>query len=761
MSGGRDTRGIEPYDAPAGGWDALAAAGRIVREQGAPGTSTRALLKTNQPDGFDCPGCAWPDPSHTSSFEFCENGAKAVAWETTSRTVGAEFFAAHTVTQLRERSDHWLESQGRIACPLRYDAASDRYLPVSWDEAFATLAGHLLRLPSPHAAAFYTSGRTSNEAAFLYQLFAREYGTNNLPDCSNLCHEATSIGLPESIGVGKGTVQLADFDCTDLILSFGHNPGTNHPRMLATLRAAAKRGVPLLVFNPLRERGLERFRSPQDPQEMLTGGSTGLATHYYQPRIGSDTQVLQGLMKRLLELDEAGGHEGIAAHSGGAAAPIDHGFIAAHTSGFEALRAQLQALGWADLHAQTGLAAAEFDLAARLYAAAPSAIIAYGMGITQHAHGTQNVQQLANLLLLRGNLGRPGAGICPVRGHSNVQGDRTVGINERPPAALLDRLQAVFGFEPPRGHGCSVVECIGRIRDGEVRVLVSLGGNFAVAAPDPQVTFAAMGRLDLVVGVHTKLNRSHLLHGGEALILPALARSDLDVRAGGIQSVTVEDSMSRVHASRGFKRAPSAQVRSEPAIVAGIAAAALPRSRVPWSDLAQDYDRIRALIEQVIPGFERFNERIRDPGGFHLPNPAAQRQWLTATGRAQFLPAHRAALVSTAALPLRLTTIRSHDQYNTTVYGLDDRYRGIRGRRDVVFMHADDMAERGLAAGDALLLRSESRVAAGFVAVPYPISRGSCAAYFPEASVLVALEDFDPRSRTPAYKSVPVQVERA
>ena len=749
----RDTTGIEPYDAPAGGWDALAAAGRIVREQGAPGTSARALLKTNQPDGFDCPGCAWPDPAHTSSFEFCENGAKAVAWETTSRTIDAEFFAAHTVAELRRRSDHWLESQGRLACPLRYDAASDRYLPVSWDEAFATAAAHLNGLPSPHAAAFYTSGRTSNEAAFLYQLFARQFGTNNLPDCSNLCHEATSIGLPESIGVGKGTVQLADFDRTDLILSFGHNPGTNHPRMLATLRAAAKRGVPLLVFNPLRERGLERFRSPQDPQEMLTGGSTELATHYFQSRIGSDTQVLQGLMKRLLELEEA--------RAAGAPPVIDREFVAAHTTGFEALRAQLRTLPWPALYAATGLTAEEFDRAAQLYAAAPTAIIAYGMGITQHAHGTQNVQQLANLLLLRGNVGRPGAGICPVRGHSNVQGDRTVGINERPPAELLDRLQAVFGFEPPREPGCTVVECIGRIRDGAVRVLVSLGGNFAVAAPDPQATHAALRRLDLVVGVHTKLNRSHLLHGREALILPALARSDLDVQAAGIQSVTVEDSMSRVHASRGFKSAPSPLVRSEPAIVAGLAAATLPRSRVPSLELVQDYDRIRALVEQVIPGFERYNARVREPGGFHLPNAAAQRDWRTPDRRARFITAQREAPANSAARPLRLTTIRSHDQYNTTVYGLDDRYRGIRGRRDVLFMHADDMAERGLATGDPLRMVGESRVATGFVAVAYPIARGSCAAYFPEASVLVALEDFDPQSRTPSYKSVPVQVEPA
>ncbi len=746
------TRDFEPYDAPAGGWDALASAGRIVREQGAPTTSTRALLKANQPDGFDCPGCAWPDPKHTSSFEFCENGAKAVAWETTSRIVTAEFFAQHTLAELRAQSDHWLESQGRLSCPLRYDAATDRYQPISWDAAFEQIGTTLRALPSPHAAAFYTSGRTSNEAAFLYQLFVREFGTNNLPDCSNLCHEATSVGLPQSIGVGKGTVQLADFDQTDLILSFGHNPGTNHPRMLTTLRAAAKRGVPLLVFNPLRERGLERFRSPQDPAEMLTGTSTELATHYFQPRIGSDTQVLQGLTKRLLELE--------AARPAGAPPVVDHAFLAEHTHGFDSLRQQIEALDWADLIAATGLTREEFDTAASLYAAARAAIVAYGMGITQHAHGTQNVQQIANLLLLRGNIGRPGAGICPVRGHSNVQGDRTVGINERPPPAFLDRLESVFGFAPPREPGVSVVECIEQIRDGRIRVLVALGGNVAVAAPDPVATHSAMQKLDLVVGIHTKLNRSHLLHGRDALILPALARSDLDVQGGTVQSVTVEDSMSMVHASRGFNRPPSAEVRSEPAIVAGIAAASLPTSRVRWLELVDDYDRIRTLIEATVPDFERYNERIRAPGGFHLPNAAARRHWKTPSGRAELRLAETGTRLHVAARPLLLTTIRSHDQYNTTIYGMNDRYRGVRGRRDVVFMNALDMAERGLLTGDAIRLVAAARSTEGFVAVEYPVSRGSCAAYFPEASVLIALEDFDPHSRTPAYKSVPIEVVR-
>ncbi|MET0499044.1 MAG: FdhF/YdeP family oxidoreductase [Steroidobacteraceae bacterium] len=731
---------LRPYHGPAGGWDALAATGRIVRDQGAPATSTHALLKANQPNGFDCPGCAWPDPKHTSSFEFCENGAKAVAWETTSRIVDADFFARYSVTQLLGQSDYWLESQGRLARPMRYDASTDRYVPIEWQAAFDLIGSHLRALPGPDHAAFYTSGRTSNEAAFLYQLLAREYGTNNLPDCSNLCHEATSVGLPRSIGVGKGTVQLADFEVTELILSFGHNPGTNHPRMLSTLRDAAKRGVPIVVFNPLRERGLERFRSPQHALEML-GGGTDLASHYLQPKIGSDSYVLQGLMKCLLEIDS-----------------IDREFIAEHTAGFDALVAQLGEIEWDTIIERSGLTRAEYDTVAQLYARSKATIVAYGMGITQHAHGTQNVQQIANLLLLKGNIGKPGAGVCPVRGHSNVQGDRTMGINERPTVALLDRIQQVFGFSPPRENGCSVVECIDRIDRDDIRVLISMGGNFAVAAPDPQRTHAAMSKLALTVGVHTKLNRSHLLHKGDALILPALARSDLDVQASGVQSVSVEDSMSMVHASSGFKPPPSALVRSEPFIVAGIAAATLPASRIPWLELAADYRKIRNLVAQVIPGFDDFNERLRTPGGFNLRNAAAQREWLTPTRRAQFQLASLHTGANPAEYPLMLTTIRSHDQYNTTIYGMNDRYRGVHGRRDVVFMNAQDMEERGLKTGDAIELVGMYRSLRNFVAFAYSIARGSCAAYFPEANGLIALESFDKDSHTPAYKSVPVQV---
>ena len=735
---------------PAGGWDALAAVGRALREQGAVVTA-RALLKTNQPDGFDCPGCAWPDPNPASALEFCENGAKAVAWEATLKTVGPEFFAAHPVSWLRQQTDHWLEAQGRLTHPLRYNGASDHYEPVTWEEAFARIGAALGALPTPDAAAFYTSGRTSNEAAFLYQLFVREYGTNNLPDCSNLCHEASSIGLPRSIGVGKGTVTLADFAATDCVISLGHNPGSNHPRMLGTLRELARRGVPIMVFNPMRERGVERFRSPKHFGEMLTGGGTDLATHYFQPRVGSDHLVLQGLMKRLLELDAAG--------------PIlDMTFIGEHTSGLDDLTAQLKSLVWAEICATTGLAREEFDIAADVYARARSAIVAYGMGITQHLHGTGTVQQIANLLLLRGNIGRPGAGICPVRGHSNVQGDRTVGINERPPPEFLDRLEAATGIRAPRRHGVTVVECIEAIRRGEIRALVALGGNFAVAAPDPAVTHAALGQLDLAVGIHTKLNRSHLLPGREALILPCLGRSDIDLQAAGAQSVTVEDSMSMVHASRGFRTPVSRELRSEPAIVAGIARATLPASRVSWSWLVEDYGRIRELIEKVVPGFDDYNARIRVPGGFHLPNSAAERRWLTPGGKARFIVFAAATAPAPPGFPLRLTTVRSHDQYNTTIYGMNDRYRGISGRRDVVFMNAEDLAALGMTDGARIDVLASGpggslRRLPGYTAVAYPVARGSCAAYYPEATPLITLDSRDPMSFTPAYKSVWVRVE--
>jgi molybdopterin-dependent oxidoreductase alpha subunit len=519
--------------------------------------------------------------------------------------------------------------------------------------------------------------------------------------------------------------------------------------MLSTLRETSLRGVPLVVLNPLRERGLEAFRSPQHVKEMLTGDSTKLATHYLQPKVGSDPYVLQGLMKRLFELERAGDHSA-----------LDRQFISQHTEGLDLLEAQLADLEWTTITSRSGLSFDEIDLVAQLYARSSATIVAYGMGVTQHAHGTQNVQQIANLLLLRGNIGKPGAGICPLRGHSNVQGDRTMGIDERPSPALLDRIAAECGFAPPRAPGCSVIECIELIQRDQVRVLISMGGNFAVAAPDPVATHAAMGKLALTVGIHTKLNRSHLLHSGDALILPALARSDIDQQPSGLQSVTVEDSMSMVHASRGFKPPPSREVRSEPAIVAGMAAAVLTKSKIAWLELAADYDRVRDLVARVIPGFEGFNERVKTPGGLQLHNAAANRQWNTPSGRARFLPMTRYPEQAHSSLPLILSTIRSHDQYNTTIYGMNDRYRGVHGRRDVVFMNAEDMYTRGLRTGDAIRISTHARTLKGFVAMEYAIARGSCAAYFPEANGLVALDAFDAQSHTPAFKSVAVEVLR-
>ncbi len=510
----------------------------------------------NQPDGFDCPGCAWPDPRHTSSFEFCENGAKAVSFELTSRRVGREFFAAHTVTELAAHSDYWLEEQGRLTEPLRYDAATDHYLPVSWEDAFALVARHLQALESPDEAEFYTSGRTSNEAAFLYQLFARRFGTNNFPDCSNMCHEATSVGLPQSIGIGKGTVLLEDFDSTDAIFVAGQNPGTNSPRMMTALRNASRRGVPIVAINPLRERALERFAAPQDPIEMTTLSSTRIASEYCQVGVGGDVALLKGVMKCVLDAHEASVRDG-------GPPVLDLAFIERHTLGLDALTADIRATAWEDILRVSGVTRAQIEKIAHIYMQAKSAIFCYGMGLTQHRCGTGVVQQVANLLLLRGNFGRPGAGICPVRGHSNVQGDRTVGIDEKPSAQLLQQIEKVFGFRPPQHHGHAVVDTLQAMMDGRAKVFIGLGGNFAAATPDTRLTQAAMRRLRLTVGINTKLNRGHIVHGQEALILPCLARSDLDEQASGLQSVTVEDSMSMVHASGGLVAAkPRPQVRS-------------------------------------------------------------------------------------------------------------------------------------------------------------------------------------------------------
>lgn len=761
----KDVPGIGEYGGPAGGWGALQAVAKALRGEMST-ARTAIMMRVNQPEGFDCPGCAWPDPREGSSFEFCENGAKAVSWEATNKRVTPEFFARHSVSELWQREDFNLEWEGRLTHPMAYNPETDHYEPVSWEEAFRRIGEGLRALPDPNMAEFYASGRASNEAAFLYQLFVREYGTNNFPDCSNMCHEATSVGLPQAIGVGKGTVTLEDFDHCDAIFSFGHNPGTNHPRMLATLRAASLRGAPIVVFNPLKERSLERFKSPQHAFEMTIGKAVPIASHYYQLKIGGDAAALKGIMKALLAMDAAQRAQG-----GGSL--LDQDFIAGHTLGFAELAADLDATSWDEIEQVAGLTRAKLEEAAAIYAKAKRVIVCYGMGITQHRHGTGNVQQLMNLLLLRGNIGREGAGICPLRGHSNVQGDRTVGITEVPSQGFLDSLERVFGIRAPRAKGHGAVEAIEAMHEGRAKALVCLGGNLPLAMPDPQVCFEAMRRLDLSVHIATKLNRSHLMVCKNTFLLPCLGRTELDVQASGPQSVTVEDSMSMVHASRGTLPPASPLLKSEPAIVAGIARATLPESKIDWDGFIADYDRIRDAIEAVFPDFDDYNERVRVPRGFRLDSPAGRREWRTPSGKAHFIvfdsQDQRPLARPDAHDVLVLATVRSHDQYNTTIYGKNDRYRGVTGRRDVIFVNEADLAERGLEHGDLVDIEavaahdnaSEPRIVRNFVAVAFDIARGSVAAYYPEANGLVALANFDRRSGTPSYKSVPVVLRRA
>lgn len=755
--------GIEQYDQPAGGWGALKAVAKTLAHQQIVAQGTMTLLKANQPEGFDCPGCAWPDPKHTSSFEFCENGAKAITWESTAKRSGPEFFEQHSVSELWEWTDHNLEDAGRLTVPMRYNAETDRYEQIDWNDAFSLIAQELNKLDSPDEAEFYTSGRASNEAAFLYQLFVRAYGTNNFPDCSNMCHEATSVGLPKSIGVGKGTVTLEDFDHADAIFSFGHNPGTNHPRMMTTLHNAARRGVPIVVFNPLKERALERFAAPQDPVEMVTLSSTQIASAYHQVRTGGDLAALKGIMKAVFDMDAeslAAGGEGV----------LDRAFIAEHTAGFEALHTDIDNTSWETICSVSGLTKEALESVARIYANASNVIICYGMGITQHAKGTGNVQQIANLLMLRGNMGREGAGIAPIRGHSNVQGDRTVGITEIPNKALLDGMERAFGFRPSGEKGHNAIESIEAIAAGKSKALICLGGNLAVAMSDPGVTFAGMRKLDLAVHIATKLNRSHLLTARTSIILPCLGRTDLDTQASGPQAVTVEDSMSMVHASRGFLNPPGELLKSEPAIIAGIARATLGnRHGIDWDWLIADYDRIRDKIEEVFPDFRDFNRRVRVRGGFRLDVAASFRRWNTQSGKANFLISAGLDEDPRIGNPdaLVLTTIRSHDQYNTTIYGMDDRYRGVFGRRDVIFMNKDDLATRGLKDGDRIDIHglvaddTGKHLVQGFTAIAYDIPRGSAAGYYPEMNAVVALSHYDRLSGTPSYKGVPVTVTAA
>jgi molybdopterin-dependent oxidoreductase alpha subunit len=754
---------IEVYPHAAGGWGALKSVAKQLIRQRIAAKGARTLLSANQPDGFDCPGCAWPDRDHTSTFEFCENGVKAVASEATAKRATPEVIASRTVAEWACASDFELEDQGRLTQALVYNAATDRYEAIAWEAAFSLIAQELNALDHPDQALFYTSGRTSNEAAFLYQLFVREFGTNNFPDCSNMCHEPSGVALKPTIGVGKGTVTLADFEVADAIFIFGQNPGTNHPRMLGELRAAAKRGARIVSFNPLRERGLERFANPQNALEMATGGSTAISSHYFQVRIGGDFAAVKGLCKRLLELDDA-------AMAEGGARVLDVAFIDEHTTGFEALAASLRDESWDALEAESGLTHRELCIAADVYAQARSAIICWGMGITQHQHSVKTIQMLLNLLLLRGNLGRPGAGACPVRGHSNVQGDRTMGIDEKPSLEFLDRLQKVFGFDPPRTHGLNTVDSIAAMHSSRAQVFFGMGGNFAAATPDTATTWAGLRQCALTVHVATKFNRSHVVHGKQALILPCLGRTEIDTQASGPQSVSVEDSMSMVHLSAGLNAPASEHLLSEPMIVARLAQATLPRSKVPWAWLLEDYNRIRDKIEAVFDDFHGFNTRVAEPGGFRLRNTASERVWKTASGKAQFrahaLPqgdqqqSARAAAAK-GVVVMTLATVRSHDQYNTTIYGWDDRYRGVYGQRRVVFMNEADMQAQGFKAGDlvhiqSVFAREAPRQVDGFLLVAYDIPRGCLASYYPETNALLPLSSVADGAGTPTSKAIPV-----
>ncbi|MFB6567757.1 FdhF/YdeP family oxidoreductase [Streptomyces noursei] len=733
------------------GIPAITHALKISQQQMGVRRTALTLLRVNQKNGFDCPGCAWPEGDKRHAAEFCENGAKAVAEEATLRRVTPDFFAAHPVADLATRSGYWLGQQGRLTHPMYLPEGAERYEPVTWERAFDLIAEELTALDSPDEAVFYTSGRTSNEAAFLYQLFAREFGTNNLPDCSNMCHESSGSALTDTLGVGKGSVLLEDLYKADLIIVAGQNPGTNHPRMLSALEKAKAGGAKIISINPLPEAGLERFKNPQTPRG-LAGGGTALTDLFLQVRLGGDQALFRALNRRILETDGA----------------LDEDFLREHTHGFAEFAALARAGEDADdtLRA-TGLTHDEIERALAMVLASERTIVCWAMGLTQHKHSVPTIQEVVNFLLLRGNIGRPGAGVCPVRGHSNVQGDRTMGIFERPAPAFLDALEEEFGFAPPREHGYDVVRAIRALRDGHAKVFFAMGGNFVSATPDTDVTEAAVRRARLTVHVSTKLNRSHAVTGARALILPTLGRTERDRQASGDQFVTVEDSMGMVHASRGRLEPAGPRLLSEPAIVARLARRVLgDRSSTPWEDFEQDYATIRDRIARVIPGFEDFNAKVAHPGGFALPHaPRDSRSFPTATGKANFT----AAPVEFPTAPegrLLLQTLRSHDQYNTTIYGLDDRYRGIKNGRRVVLVNPDDADRLGFADGAYADLVSEwtdgsERRAPGFRVVHYPTARGCAAAYYPETNVLVPLDHTADTSNTPASKSVVVRLEAA
>jgi molybdopterin-dependent oxidoreductase alpha subunit len=731
---------------------------RGLQSMGAARTAA-ALARLNQRHGFDCPGCAWPEEHGGRKLaEFCENGAKAVAEEATKRVVTPEFFARHSIADLEGRPEYWLSQQGRLTHPVVLRQGDDRYRPIGWEDAYRLIADELRALGDPNEALFYTSGRTSNEAAFLYQLLVRSFGTNNLPDCSNMCHESSGTALTETIGIGKGSVTVEDMIVADLIVIAGQNPGTNHPRMLSVLEKAKANGAKIIAVNPLPEAGLIRFKDPQKVQGVV-GHGVSIADEFVQIRLGGDMALFAGLGRLLLEADDA--------------APgtvLDRDFIAAHCAGFDEYQARTRSVDIATVLAATGIDRAQLDLVAQMMMASQRTIVCWAMGLTQHRHAVPTISEVSNLLLMRGMIGKPGAGLCPVRGHSNVQGDRTMGIWEQMPEEFLAALDSRFGIVSPREHGLDTVDAIRAMRDGRAKVFMGMGGNFAMATPDTAVTEAALRRCSVTVQVSTKLNRSHVVHGATALILPSLGRTDRDIQNGAKQQVSVEDSMSMVHLSRGSLHPPSDQVRSEVAMVCQLARTLLgPDHPVPWEQFNDDYDTIRDAIAAVVPGCDDYNRRVRAPDGFQLPHgPRDAREFPTSTGKANFavdplewVPVPEGRLI--------LQTMRSHDQYNTTIYGLDDRYRGVKGGRRVVFVNPADIERFGLSDGDRVDLVSEftngdgqlqERRAKDFMVVGYSTPVGNAAAYYPETNPLVPLDHTAARSNTPVSKAIIIRLER-
>ena len=701
--------------------------------------TVKTLTTVNQPEGFDCPGCAWPDPKHSSAFEFCENGAKAVADEAMKGGVNPDFFSKYTVQELSQKSDFWLNRQGRITHPMVLKKGSDKYIPIEWVEAIKLIAKRIKKSNDPDKSVFYTSGRTSNEAAFLYQLFARTLGTNNMPDCSNMCHESSGRGLGESIGIGKGTVTLEDFNHAGVILVIGQNPGTNHPRMLTALRDAKRNGAKIIHVNPLPETGLVRFKHPQEYMK-LSFGSEALADMHLQVKLGGDAALMHGLMKIQLENDS-----------------LDHDFITDSTSGFASVVNQVEQTSWDRIVSDSGLDKTDIEEAGQILSNSKATIACWAMGLTQHRNGVAVIQEVTNLLLMGGHIGKKGAGLCPVRGHSNVQGDRTVGIWERPSEEFLQKLDDACGIVSPREHGVDVVEAIDKMRAGDVDLFFCMGGNFISATPDTLATAEAINRVKLTVQVSTKLNRSHLVTGETALILPCLGRTELDIQHSGKQFVTVENSMGIVHTSKGNLKPVSKYLRSEPWIVASIANASLDDTR-DWMALVNNYDNIRSLMSKALSGFEDYNDRVRNPHGFALPNPPRDtRSFSTPDKRAHFI-AHDLPDVSVPDGKYVMMTIRSHDQYNTTIYDLHDRYRGIHGNRRVILMNATDMVERGWKTRRIVDIVShfngEERRSDGWQVIAYDIPKGNIATYFPEANVLVPLHSTADKSNTPTSKWV-------